>query len=271
MAENILKKILAHKEKEVAETRELFPVKLLEKSVYFHETPVPLTKYLAREDRIGVIAEIKRQSPSKGVMNKYISVEELSIGYMQAGASALSVLTDSYFFGGSHEDLQEARKFNFCPILRKDFIIDDYQIVEARSIGADVILLIAAALDPQKTQALATRAKEFGLEVLLEVHTKDELEQHLCDAVDIVGVNNRDLDTFTVSLDRSLELANAIPAKMTKISESGISTPEDVVKLREAGFRGFLIGENFMKTPRPEAACRTFISQVTELLEGKET
>ncbi|MCB0334562.1 MAG: indole-3-glycerol phosphate synthase TrpC [Bdellovibrionales bacterium] len=268
MAENILKTILAHKEKEVAERRELFPAKLLEKSVYFHESPVSLTKYLAREDRVGVIAEIKRQSPSKGVLNKYISVENLSIGYMQAGASALSVLTDTEFFGGSNEDLREARKFNFCPILRKDFVVDEYQIIEARSIGADVILLIAAALDPQTTQALARKAKELGLEVLLEVHTKQELIEHLCDEVDIVGVNNRDLDTFTVSLDCSLELAGEIPAGIIKISESGIREPEDIVKLRAEGFQGFLIGENFMKTPRPEQACRTFISQVASLLKG---
>jgi indole-3-glycerol phosphate synthase len=190
---------------------------------------------------------------------KHLSVEKLSLGYMQAGASALSILTDKPFFGGTKEDLQTARRFNYCPILRKDFIIDEYQIVEAKSIGADVILLIAAALSPEKTRALATAAHALGLEVLLEVHSAEEIEAHVCSEVDLVGVNNRNLSTFSVSIDTSFELAERIPNQFTKISESGISTPDAIKQLKALGYRGFLIGEAFMSNPRPEMACRELI------------
>src|ERR1041385_4589017 len=164
---DILEKIIAHKRKEVAERKSLYPVKLLEKSIYFSSPCVSLRKYLLRSDKVGVIAEFKRRSPSKGVINRYAPVERTSIGYMQAGASALSVLTDSEFFGGKSEDLSTARKFNYCPILRKDFTIDEYQIVEAKSIGADAILLLANVLDAKKVKAFAKFAKSLGLEVLL--------------------------------------------------------------------------------------------------------
>ena len=167
---NILDQILAHKETEVAERKSLYPVKLLEKSIFFPTQPVSLKKYLLREDKSGIIAEIKRKSPSKGVINPHVSIERTSIGYMQAGASALSVLTDQKFFGGSNDDLMIARKFNYCPILRKDFVIDEYQIVEAKSIGADAILLIAAALAPEKLASLCAFAHTLKLEVLMEVH-----------------------------------------------------------------------------------------------------
>ena len=148
---NILDQIIEHKRKETEERKSLYPVRLLEQSIYFGTKPVSLCHYIRRRDKSGIIAEIKRKSPSKGVINAYVSVERTSIGYMQAGASALSVLTDKQFFGGSNDDLTVARKFNFCPILRKDFTLDEYQIVEAKSIGADAILLIAAALDPAST------------------------------------------------------------------------------------------------------------------------
>ncbi len=261
---NILDKIIAHKQNEVAERRDLFPTKLLEKSIYFETPVVSLKKYLLREDKSGIIAEFKRRSPSKGAINPYAQVEQVSIGYMQAGASALSVLTDEHFFGGKSADLTEARKFNFCPILRKDFIIDEYQLIEARSIGADAVLLIAECLEKEALQQLAKQAKSLGLEVLMEVHSIGQLAK-LCPEVDIVGVNNRNLEDFSVSIQTSIELADAIPAEFTRISESGLNDPQAVVELQEHGFQGFLIGEHFMKTADPAKACDQFIQSVQNL------
>ena len=262
---NILDKIVAHKQQEVAERKSLYPVKLLEKSIYFSSDIVSLKKYLLREDKVGIIAEIKRKSPSKGMLHEFVSIEQTSIGYMQGGASALSILTDTEFFGGKNEDLTAARKFNFCPILRKDFIIDEYQIVEAKSIGADAILLIAAALTPQKLEKLAKFAKNLGMEVLMEVHNGEELKSHLNQYLDVVGVNNRDLKTFEVSFETSIQLAGQIPDQFVKISESGISDPEAVIKLMSHGFQGFLIGEYFMSHSRPGAACAEFVKQINKL------
>ena len=225
---------------------------------------VSLKKYLLREDKLGVIAEFKRRSPSKGNINPYAAVENVSIGYMQAGASALSVLTDEHFFGGKTEDLTTARKFNFCPILRKDFVIDEYQLIEAKSIGADAVLLIAECLDKKRLDQLASTAKQLGLEVLMEVHSIDQLAK-LSDHVDVLGVNNRDLKTFNVDIQHSIEMAAGIPKDLVRISESGIHHPEQVVELLQAGFQGFLIGELFMKTAHPQKTCREFIKNVYAL------
>jgi indole-3-glycerol phosphate synthase len=183
---------------------------------------------------------------------------------MQAGASALSVLTDAKFFHGSSDDLKAARKFNYCPILRKDFTVDEYQILEAKSIGADAILLIAAVLSPDEIKRFGAFAHALGLEVLLEVHSGEELARSLsaADTVDIIGVNNRDLQSFSVSLEISESLASEIPSGMVKISESGIRTAQDVHRLRSAGYHGFLIGEQFMRHSRPEEACRAFVREI---------
>ncbi len=259
---DILQKIVDFKRKEVDERKGLFPIALLEKSTYFDGKPVSLKKYLMREDKTGIIAEIKRKSPSKGDINPYVSVERTSIGYMQAGASALSILTDKEFFGGKNEDLMLARKFNFCPILRKDFMIDEYQVIEAKSIGADVILLIAAVLSPAEINTLATLAKSLGMEVLLEVHSIEELERSIHPNIDVIGVNNRNLKTFEVSLQNSLDIVPHIPSDFVAVSESGIKTAQDVVNLKRVGFKGFLIGENFMAHSRPEIACKEFIEDV---------
>ncbi len=262
---NILEKILARKEEEVREKKALYSQKLLEQRIYFETKTVSLKKYLLRKDKSGIIAEIKRKSPSRGVLNPAVSIERTSIGYMQAGASALSVLTDKDFFGGSNEDLTTARKFNFCPILRKDFIIDEYQIVEAKSIGADAILLIAAALKGDRLKELAAFAKSLGLETLMEVHNGEELDAGLNEHIDLVGVNNRDLTTFDVNLDTSRNLAARIPSEFIKVSESGIHQPEQVVELKEHGYEGFLIGEQFMRENRPEKACARFIEKLSSL------
>lgn len=261
---NILDKIVAHKRKEVDERKELYPLKLLERSIYFSSPTISLKKYLSREDKSGIIAEFKRQSPSKGVINAYANVEETSIAYMQAGASALSVLTDSHFFGGSNEDLKTARKFNYCPVLRKEFVIDEYQVYEARSIGADAILLIAEILDAKTLDKLAKTAKALGLEVLCEVHAKAQLDK-VSDAVDLVGVNNRNLDTFEVDINTSFELLQHIPADKMKVSESGINNPEVVFQLKKAGFNGFLIGEYFMHSAHPGKKCKKFIDEIKEI------
>jgi indole-3-glycerol phosphate synthase len=187
---------------------------------------------------------------------------------MQAGASALSILTDTEFFGGKNEDLTTARRFNLCPILRKDFVVDEYQLLEARSIGADAVLLIAAVLEPAEVRRLGHLAKALGLEVLLEVHDRAELVRTLdvaIDAVDLVGVNNRDLRDFSVSLDRSLELAELLPAHLGRVAESGLRNAADIHLLRRAGFDGFLIGETFMRNSRPEKACAALVQQLREL------
>jgi indole-3-glycerol phosphate synthase len=268
---NILDEIIAHKHKEVVERKELFPVKLLEKSLYFETPCVSLEHYLQRPDKSGIIAEIKRKSPSKGNINPYVSVERTSIGYMQAGASALSILTDAKYFGGRNEDLITARKYNYCPILRKDFMVDEYQIVEAKSIGADAILLIAAALEAARLKELAAFARTLGLEVLLEVHNLEELQESLNDYVTVVGVNNRNLKTFKTDVGLSFELAKHIPAGITKVSESGLSQPQTLVELQEAGYNGFLIGESFMTNSRPERAAADFIKELRALQEKKET
>ena len=257
----ILDKIIAHKKNEVAERQSLYPAKLLERSIFFETPTVSLSKYLKRPDRQGIIAEFKRRSPSKGVINAYAKVEQTTIGYMQAGASALSVLTDEHFFGGKNEDLTTARKFNFCPILRKDFTVSEYQIIEARSIGADAILLIAAVLTPEEVRQLSAFARSLGLEVLLEIHDAGELG-HLCDTVDAVGVNNRNLADFSVDVQPSFELGALIPDDFVKVSESGLSNPATILELRQAGFDGFLIGESFMKHSRPEEACKEFIERL---------
>ncbi|MDQ3047898.1 MAG: indole-3-glycerol phosphate synthase TrpC [Bacteroidota bacterium] len=255
---NILDTIIAHKQKEVAERKSLYPVKLLERSVHFNSPVVSFRKYLLREDMNGIIAEFKRKSPSKGMISKYADVERTSIGYMQAGASALSILTDAEFFGGKNEDLTTARKFNYCPILRKDFIIDEYQVIEARSIGADVIL------DPKQVKDLAAFAKSMGMEVLLEIREEAELNR-INDQVDAVGVNNRNLKDFSVNVSQSFQLAKHIPDEFIKISESGLDRPETIIELREAGYKGFLMGEKFMKHSRPEIACSSFIKELNLL------
>jgi len=257
---NILDQIIEHKRVEVAQRKEAVPVATLERSPLFGRQVLSLKQFLTDPARTGIIAEFKRRSPSKGVINDQVDVVTVTKGYTAAGASCLSVLTDSAFFGGSPEDLQRAR-VNEIPILRKDFIIDEYQIIEAKAIGADVILLIAACLTPGEVQRLAKFARRLGLEVLLEIHNEEELE-HICDATEIVGVNNRDLKTFTVDIQRSIDLSKRIPEDKLLIAESGISKIETILHMKDAGFTGFLIGENFMKEKDPGAAFGAFVIEL---------
>ena len=260
---NILDKIIAHKKIEVANAKAAVPVAELVKSSLYTRPTFSLKKFLLDETKTGIIAEFKRRSPSKGVINDTADVTIVTTAYTTHGASCLSVLTDENFFGGAADDLKKAR-INNIPILRKDFMIDEYQITEARAMGADVILLIAACLTPARVAELAAFAKNLQLEVLLEIHTEAEL-QHICSDTEIVGINNRNLKTFTVDINRSIELSKKIPADKIKIAESGISDVETICTLRQAGFKGFLIGESFMTQPDPSIAFARFV----ELLNAK--
>jgi indole-3-glycerol phosphate synthase len=213
----------------------------------------------------GIIAEFKRRSPSKGLINGNASPTEVALGYEQAGVAAISVLTDTTFFGGTPDDLAEVRKAVRIPVLRKDFTVDTYQITEAKAWGADVVLLIAAALEPMHLQDLAAFAKDIGLEVLLEVHSEEELDSHFCDEVDVVGVNNRNLKTFEVNIDTSLALLPLLPTDRPCISESGITNPLTLNMLKKAGYQGFLIGESFMRQALPAVACKEFMAELRKL------
>jgi indole-3-glycerol phosphate synthase len=259
---NILDEIIAHKIREVAEAKENAPLDVLVRSEYFLRTPVSMVAAIQKKEGTGIIAEFKRKSPSKGALNLNAPVGPTTSGYAEAGASALSVLTDRHFFGGSNDDLVAARKSNTCPIIRKDFTIDEYQIVEAKSIGADAILLIAAALATSDAKKLARFAHSLKLEVLLEVHDQEELERTSEVEADLIGVNNRNLKTFEVSVETSKRLAPLIRNSVAKVSESGISDPATIHDLRQYGYEGFLMGETFMKNPKPEEAARLFIESL---------
>ncbi|MCW3804381.1 indole-3-glycerol phosphate synthase TrpC [Plebeiibacterium marinum] len=258
---NILDKIVAQKKTEVARQQEFVTIDKLRKyDAYNIEVP-SLKKHLTDGKHNGIISEYKRKSPSKGIINNISTVENVVPLYEKAGVSGISVLTDSEFFGGNKSDLIAARKVTTVPILRKDFMISSYQVHEAKAIGGSAILLIAAILSYDEAHELSKLAKDLGLDILMEVHSKEELEI-VNPLVDVVGVNNRNLKTFEVSLQQSIDLAAAMPNDVVKISESGIYTPEDIFLLRENGFQGFLIGENFMRTKNPGEACIEFSNAI---------
>jgi indole-3-glycerol phosphate synthase len=256
---NILDKIVANKLKEVAAAKKKTSYMQLEESEFFNRETYSFREFLLDPERTGIIAEFKRKSPSKGIINDKVKVGVVTNAYAEAGASALSVLTDKQFFMGRKADLVKARQANTIPVLRKDFMIDEYQVIEAKALGADIILLIAAILSPVQIQKLASLAKSLGLNVLLEVHNLEELERSINPNLDAIGVNNRNLADFTVSVDNSFKLAEHIPAEFMKISESAISNTDVIKELKKAGFNGFLIGENFMKQADPGAAMREFV------------
>jgi len=257
---NILDKIVKDKRHEVAAKKEGLPLSFLKQSPLFERRCYSMSKSILEGS--GIIAEFKRRSPSKQVINHKDSVIEVVKAYEKAGASAISVLTDTKYFGGSLDDLIQARQHLNIPLLRKEFIIDSYQIYEAKAFGADAILLIAAVLDPKELTSFSVLAHKLGLEVLLEVHNEEELKASNLDHIDMLGVNNRNLKTFEVSLDTSKELASMIAKDKVKISESGISNIEAIHSLKEYGYKGFLIGENFMKTEEPGAAAVQFINSI---------
>ncbi|MDB5222263.1 MAG: indole-3-glycerol phosphate synthase [Chitinophagaceae bacterium] len=259
---NILETIIAKKKIEVKERKEDKSIAELEHGTFFKNKVLDFKKYLLREDKTGIIAEFKRRSPSKGIINNTSTVTEVTTAYTKYGASGLSVLTDEAFFGGSLSDLVAAT-INEVPLLRKDFIIDEYQLVESKAFGAEVILLIAACLKKHEVKTLAASAKNIGLNVLLEIHNEEELE-HICDEVDVVGINNRDLKTFTVDINRSIELGKKIPVDKIKISESGIDDVSTIRLLQQYGFKGFLMGEKFMKEKKPGEAFKFFVEELNK-------
>ncbi len=257
----ILDEIIAYKRKEVESCKELFPVKELENTPFFTREVLSLKKSILDPRKTSIIAEFKRKSPSKGIINDHTFVDDVTQGYSAAGASGLSILTDFNFFGGSIDDLLIARQTNQIPILRKEFIIDEYQLLEAKAHGADAILLIAACLEAKEIKQLYRFAHNIGLEVFVEIHTEKELEK-VNNFADLIGINNRDLRTFEVDLEHSKKLVKKLPANLPKIAESGISKPETIIELKKHGFNGFLIGENFMKTVNPGFAFNEFIKHL---------
>ena len=259
---NILEEIIQSKYGEVAKRKAITSIAELEKSPLFERETISLKQSLLDSQHYGIIAEFKRKSPSKGQFIGQLSVEEVTQGYVKAGAAGLSVLTDEHYFGGTLADLQAARNVNQVPLLRKDFMVDEYQILEAKANGADVILLIAAGIDSPLLNRLAKFAKSLGLETLLEVREKEELEGNLSEYIDVVGVNNRNLKDFKVDIQISIETSEYIPSQFVKISESGISTADVIHKLSTYGYKGFLMGEAFMQTSDPLASCNQFINSL---------
>jgi len=257
---NILATIVAHKLKEVTLRKNEISITQLEAMPLFTKQALSLKANLQKQYTTGIIAEFKRKSPSKGVINDKASVKEVTAAYHSYGAAGISVLTDSEFFGGSLEDLSIAIE-NEIPVLRKEFIIDEFQLIEAKAYGASVILLIASCLTPTTTQLLAVKAKALGLEVLLELHDETELD-HICDEVDLVGINNRSLKSFEVSIEHSLELKNKLPKGKLSIAESGIYSVETYQLLKKEGFDGFLMGEYFMKEENPAQAFELFTKAI---------
>ena len=261
---DILEEIVAHKRIEVAEQKEQTPPRKLfaevERIMSEGVTKRSLSQALTEND-FGIIAEFKRKSPSKGWIKEDGKPEIIPLSYEQNGAAALSILTDETYFGGSLDYIRKARPLVNLPILRKDFIIDEYQLFQARHIGADAVLLIAADLNKQEVRSLTAHAHELALEVLLELHSEHELDYAEID-VDAIGVNNRNLGTFVTDVQNSFRMAARLPDDKVLVSESGISNPDTIRLLREAGYRGFLIGETFMKTDNPGEALKNFISRL---------
>ncbi|MBO0933979.1 indole-3-glycerol phosphate synthase TrpC [Fibrella aquatilis] len=267
---NILDQIMARKRVEIAERKAVISAQTLRESPLFGRVVNSARASILAPGSTGIIAEFKRQSPSKGVINDQADVATTTAGYVAAGAAVLSVLTDEPFFGGKPADLQAARQANpHTPILRKDFVADEYQLLEAKAWGADLVLLIAACLTPAEVRSLSAQAHDLGLEVLLEVHDADELERSLCETVDLVGVNNRNLKTFVTDIGTSMQLVSHIPDQFVKVTESGLHDAATMASLHTAGYQAFLIGEAFMKTTNPAGALQTLVNEYNPLIMRK--
>ena len=258
----LLDKIAGEKRREVAGQKQMMPVKELMDLPMINRQTNSLKERLLHSDPCGVIAEFKRKSPSGGIINESVSVREVVQGYEKAGAAGISVLTDRKFFGGNTDDLKKARAASLnVPILRKEFMIDEYQVIEAKAFGADAILLIAELLSVEEVMCMAASARALNLEVILEMHHEDQLHK-ICEDVDIVGINNRDLGDFSVNIRTSLNISGKIPDDKVKISESGLNSPEAIAMLTGLGYRGVLIGEYFMRHPKPWKACDGLIHAI---------
>lgn len=263
MSKDILEEIIAHKRIEIAAQEQNVPISFLEDLLEKNDdmAKVHSMKASLAASATGIIAEFKRRSPSKDWINRNADAKVIPASYQQAGASALSILTDEHFFGGGLRDIRAARPTVSLPILRKDFIISRYQLLQAKAAQADAVLLIAAALSKEECNALACEAHKLRLEVLLEMHHEGELD-YVNEYVDMAGINNRNLGTFHTDVENSFRMAEKLPADILKVSESGISNPQTVKLLRQEGFIGFLIGETFMKTANPGNTLSTFIKEL---------
>lgn len=261
----ILDTIIAQKKIEVERAKKIKPIYTLENAVYFNRNCNSLSLELIQGHANGIIAEFKRKSPSKGIINGDVLPVEVVQGYAEAGVAAASILTDKDFFGGSLDDLIAVRNALLeLPLLRKEFIVDEYQVIEAKASGADLILLIASCLNKNQVKNLASVARNLDLEVLLELHDESELD-HVVDDINLVGINNRNLKTFAVDIDNALRMIEKLGDTYPCIAESGISTPEDILIFRNHGYKGYLIGENFMKHKNPSLACSQFIQELQGL------
>ena len=254
---DILSEIIANKRFEVDLQKQAISIEQLQEGISESPTPRSMKQALA-SSASGIIAEFKRRSPSKGWIQEEARPEEIVPSYATAGASALSILTDEKFFGGSLKDNRPARPFVVNPILIKHLLLALYHLYQAKIVGADAVLLIAAALELEKCNELAEKAHSLGLEVLLEIHNTEELS-YINKKIDMIGVNNRNLGTFFTDVENSFRLAEQLPQDSVLVSESGISNPEIVKRLRTAGFRGFLIGETLMKTEHPGETLQNFL------------
>lgn len=259
---NILDKIVANTKQEIELRKMNTSIPELERSTLYGRTPLCVADFIKDPLKSGIIAEIKKQSPSKGIINADVDIVEVGKGYEASGASCISVLTDHEFFGGKMDYLTAVKSEVDIPVLRKDFMVDEYQVIEAKAIGADMILLIAACLDPVELENLAKLAQSLGLSVLMEVHNEEELARSINPYLDLVGVNNRNLKTFEVSVDTSLKLADQIPNDFVKISESGLTDVSVISALKEVGYEGFLIGETFMREQDPAKALLDYTHQI---------
>jgi len=258
---SVLDGIVARTRSRVEAEKAARPIDLLVREAEAAGPVRPFAAALARADRVNVIAEHKRRSPSKGAIREDLSPADVARAFEEGGAAAVSVLTDEPHFGGTLAHLVEARGATSLPVLRKDFVVDPWQVWEARASGADAVLLIVAALSDDELARLLGTARETGLDALVEVHDRAELERAAATGADIIGVNNRNLKTLEVSLETALDLAGRIPRETVRVAESGIHTGGDVRRLREAGYSAFLVGEHLMSAPDPGAALRALIGE----------
>lgn len=261
---NILEKIAANKAREVELRKKVISRPLLENTQLFKRPTFSLADSLVTSE-FGIIAEHKRRSPSRPIINQSLAVADVVTGYARANVSGISILTDTTYFGGCVDDILMTRAAVATPLLRKEFILDEYQIVESKSTGADAILLLACMLKPFEIKKLSVLAMSLGMEILLEVRSKEEFERSICPEISLVGVNNRNLKDFTVDVNTSHELARHIPSEFVTVSESGLTNAETVNELRASGYQGFLMGEHFMKHDDPGAAAKQFMDEMKVL------
>jgi indole-3-glycerol phosphate synthase len=259
---SILQEIASYKREEIKIQQREWPISVLERKSAFSNATFSLKNKLLKQRSPQVIAEFKRRSPSKGFFKREYDLKKILSNYQDSGAVAISILTDTNFFSGSLDDLTLARRSVALPLLRKDFVVDDYQIYQAKAFGADMILLIAAILSKEEIIKFSKIAKSLALEVLLEIHSRQELEQSLTSEVDFVGVNSRNLNDFSLDLELFYKLGELIPKDFIKIAESGIDSPQLIKTLSGAGYSAFLIGEHFMRQEDSGEACKKFIASI---------